>query len=313
MNNTQSFILSIARYKLNLYQQRILLYMVNYGQSALAGIYLGSNLRQLPHPFTEVDIELPIRYVLPDGSQHYAEVRKALLDMMSIKITFYDPKKRTWYDTPLIFQSKYAERSGVIAFKVSSLFYDAMFNMSSGFNVYDFETALSLPTPYAVRLYCLVCGQTAPLEIPIDKIRAMFQLQDKYAQTRDLIKKVIAPSKAAMDAAGCNSFEFLPIKRGGKIVAVAFKPLGKPKELRQLQDMTAALREWLGQNNLELLIRHGGFTHRELSFHDDLWQALSNYPDATDLILTVINRARKKRKGKGYIIAAIRSELRQAT
>lgn len=309
MDVKQSFILAISRVKLTLYEQRILIKMIEYGQQRLKGLWLRDNLKKLPHEYDNVKFAVPVKYILSEGSQHYEQVYDAARSLCSRRFEFEDEKKKTWHVTSLIYNVTLKKRSGILQFYASKTFFDVLYDFSRGYCQYDLETVLTLPTPYAVRFYILMNGQNFPISFSIDNLKEMFGVQDKYAQTADFIKKIIVPSQKALDDAQTNSFTFTRVTRGQKVTALTFTPVKRQPLTEQQLMAKQSVSMILGEDLKRILIIECGFTVKELGAHKLLLERLSKHPAALDILSMIVERARKGRKQKGYIINAIKSEL----
>lgn len=311
MDLKQSFILSVCRSRLTLYEQRIMLAIIEHGQRVLDGLFLQEHLEHIPHSFKHEQIAIPARYLMPDGSQHYEHVYDAARAMVNRQIEYFDTEKKKWAFSPIIFDVVCAD--GTLSFFVSNLFWDVLFDFSRGFSWYDLEIAMSLPSPYAVRMYMMLCSNKRPIKYAVESLKEMFCVQDKYAQTADFIKKVIEPSKIALDKAGGNTFTYARIKTGQKVTHLEFFPVTKQNLTHVPADPSLY---WAALSHKEIsirLIQECGFTHKQLSYHEQLLKLLASHPMASDILSQVIHRWRKKGAGKGYIISALRSELNVAS
>lgn len=214
MDIKQSFLISIAKVRLSLYEQRILLKVMEYGQVRLQGVFLSQHKEKLPHELDNVQIIVPTSSILAEGNQHYDYVYDAARSLCKRTFELYDSERKKWFCSPLIYNVNSDEGKGQFSFYVAKTLFDVMYDFSRGFCMYDLATALSLPTPYAVRLYVLLNGQHNPIDYRIDYLKEMFGVQEQYAQTADFIKRIIEPSKVALDKANVNSFTYQRITKG---------------------------------------------------------------------------------------------------
>ena len=305
----QSFVLAISRVRLSLYEQRILIKMVEHGQQRLKGLWLRENLKKLPHDYDNVRIAFPIRYILSDGSQHYEQIEAAARSLCTRRFEFEDDERKVWYCSSLIHGVQWKKRSGIISFYVDRVFFDVLFDFSRGYCQYDLQQVLALPSPYAVRFYILMNQQNAPISFNVPFLKNMFGVSDKYAQTADFIKKVVEPARKALDDAGCNSFTFTRLKSGNKVTSLTFTPV-KRQPLSQAQmQAQLAVSSILSTDIRNILTVECGFTIKELNAHKDLWMKLAQNACAIDILDNIVERARRLRKQKGYIVNAIKSEL----
>lgn len=309
MELVQSFLLSVTRVRLSLYEQRIITKIVEHGQSVIQGL---SKLqyKYVTNPFDNEKIEIPIRYILTDGSKDYSKVLDACKALMSRKFEFYNPKTKTYYADTVIHNVMHVTGSGKVSFMVSRVLYDVMFNFELGYKNYDLEKALMLPTPYAVRMYVLLNNQTKPITWDIDKLKEMFGVADKYTQTRDFIKKVIEPARVALVNNTCNGFTYSRCYEGRKVVSLRFFPVKvTEKDGQQYEDFS---RENIVNYKAVrmMLMQDCGFTGKEVLANSSTVQAFSKLPQAVELLIAIEQRAKRKRMDKGYIVNAMKSEYK---
>lgn len=311
MEIIQSFIYSVARVRLSLYEQRILIKVIEHAQVILKGKLVKNCLFRMEHDLENVKIEIPVRYILSDGSKHYDAVKDAARSLQGRTFEYYDSEAKAWYTSPIIYNVAYVQGSGLISFYVSKMLFDVALDFSKGFCKYDLETAINLPSPYACRMYALTNSQTRPINYTISDLKRMFGVEKKYTQTRDFILKVIEPAKKALDAAECNSFTYSRVKDGNKVIALCIAPLRrKTQDEKELASKVSVNR--LITNEIAIvLISYMGFTTKELAAHKVLLHKFCQMPYAQDQIYNIERRYRKKKKSKGYVIAAIRDEVAQ--
>lgn len=309
MQLIQSFIYSITRVRLSLYEQRILLKVVEHAQIRLKGMLIKDHLERIPHDFDNVQIVVPIRELLDDGNQHYRHVHDAAVALMGRSFKFYNSESRTWFASPVIYNVQHTDKSGLLTFYVSRVLFDVILDFTKGYRQYNLRTALSIPSPYASRLYSLMCGQDSPIRFEVSALKEMFGVSDKYAQTADFIKKVIEPSKRILDAQGCTSFTYSRIKEGVKVVAILFFPV-KRDETTEAQRVAKVSVGWYLSKELRFyLLAKAHFSVRELGAHKELLEEFAKLPDAVATIMAIYDRFIAGNKNKGYIIAAMRSAV----
>lgn len=309
MEITQSFIMTMSRARLNMYEQRILVKIVEHGQDLLKGLPMEHNLKRLKHDLDNVRIEVPVRYILSDKSNHYEHVYDAARTLMRKVFEVYDTDTRTWYATPYIYNVSHVSKSGNLVLWVSRAFFNTLYDFTKGYSRYVLETAMTLKSPYAVRLYVLMCGQSHPITYPIDYLKELFGVSQEYKQTADFIKRVIEPARKELDANGCNSFTYSRVKDGQKVVALQFFPVQKVENTKEKLLARISVSSLISRDIYLFLTNHCGFTYRELSSHKVLLDKLAKVPDCMGMLQMIEHRFRKGNKTKGYIINALRSEL----
>lgn len=309
MEIVQSFIYSVSRVQLSLYEQRILLKVIEHAQTVLKGKLVKNCLFRMEHNLDNVKIEIPVRYILTEGSKHYEDIKEAAIKLMGRRFEFWDSQAKAWYSSPLIYNVAYVQGSGLLSFYVSKMLYDVALDFTRGFCRYDLETALSLSSPYAVRLYAIVSSQSRPIVYRISELKKMFGVEDKYKQTRDFILKVIDPAKRILDREGCNSFTYSKIKEGNKVTALCIAPLKRRQLTADELAAKVSLKRLVNNEILIVMISYMGFTTKEISAHKVLLHQFCELPYAVDTIYNIERRFRSKKKNKGYVIAAIRDEV----
>lgn len=311
MELIQSFLLSVTRVRLSLYEQRILTKIVEHGQTVVRGLAV-QQYKHVTNPFDNESITVPIRYIMTDGSKDYNKVINACKALMSRKFEFFDPETRTYYADTVVHNVVHVVGSGKVSFMVSRVLYDVMFNFSMGYKNYDLEEALQLPTPYAVRMYVLLNNQTRPIEWGVEQLKEMFGVADKYKQTADFIKKVIEPARIALANNKTNGFTYGRIREGNKVVKLRFYPVKVEKQEEVMyKDLT---REQLTQYKaIQIMMTNDcAFTWKEITANRTTVTRFSSLIGAVDLMMAIVQRSKRKQMDKGYIINAMKSEYKHA-
>ena len=310
MQLVQSYIFSVCRSSLSLYEQRIVLRIVEFAQAMLADVTMRDVVGSHLSVDDNVKVTLSLRDIMceADKAKHYEYVRDAFSSLLSRKVEFWDADKKVWYGSSVIYNCSIVKASGKATFYVSRVFICALLDFTKGYCQYDLQVALSLKSPYSVRLFMLLCNQSHPVEFSVDQLKRMLcQDPDAYQQSADFIKRVVEPSRKELDAKGCNSFTISKISGAyNKTVALVFHPVKRAKaDNLRAQVSTARIIDrhlWI------ILSSQAGFSYRELSAHKKLWEGFQQVPDCLSIALDIVGRARASGKKKGWIIQAIRAE-----
>ncbi len=311
MELIQSFLLSVTRVRLSLYEQRILTKIVEHGQSVIQGLSV-QQYKYITNPFDNEKITIPIRYILSDGSKDYKKVIDACKGLMNRKFEFYEPKTRTYYADTIVHNVIHVAGSGAVTFQVSRVLYDVMFNFELGYKNYDLEQALTLPTPYAVRMYVLLNNQDRPITWSVERLKNMFGVADKYTQTADFIKKVIEPARKALVKSCANNFTYTRIYDGQKVTDLQFFPVKVDERARRLYGDLS--KEQITQVvACKMYLKDDvGFTSKEIGANKKTIEDFARIPDAVTILYRINKRAmRKSTNTKGYFISAMRSEYQE--
>lgn len=309
MQIIQSFLFSIGRGGMSLYEQRILLAVVENCQE----LYKGKVIYKLKPEDIDIPqalrVVLNARDILTDGSKHYEYVRDAARSLARKTMEYWDTQRNVWRLFSLIDNVTYYKGSGQLSFYVNYQLLAIICDFSKGFSRFELNTAFELQSTYSVRLYSLLCSCSRPWDLRLDELRRIFDTGDKYKQNADFIKKIIKPAKEELDAKGCNSFNYELIKDRQKIVAIRFIPLKRAEPTVDELAAKCSLSFFVDREIYLLLMNYMNFTYKELSSHKKLLKAFCSLPAAIDRIRNILTRAKRKDKSKGYIIEAMRSEV----
>lgn len=311
MDLIQSFVYSCARSKLSIYEQRIMMKIAEHAQPIVKGVKLSEHLERWHHDFDNVFFAIKVKDLLSDGSQHYEYVYKAVKSLQRRQVEFWDSRRDEWVCTPILYNARASKGSGVVQFYVSRTVFDTILDFTRGFRKFDLNTAFSIQSPFAARMFVLMNGTKRPLTFPIAALKKMFGVEDKYAQTADFIKKVIEPSKQVLDSMGCNSFTYSRKLAGKKVIGLTFFPAIRVDESKKSVLARVQVSMIIPREIKLHLLGYGGFTIKELGAHKQMLEDFSRIPGCFQILQEIVNRAKSRGKEKGYIIAAMRSEIKE--
>lgn len=315
MELKQSYIMSIARAKLSLYEQRLLVKCIQSGQPRLQGLPLGRLRQQLDHTYNAVVVDVAMRDICDDNA-HYEYVLRAAQDLTKRNFTYLDDHGN-WVTFGWVMRAEHRKKTGKVSLMMDKRFFDVLYNMTKGYSSYDLERALSFKLPQTVKLYALLNANRHPITYTIEALKRICGVEDKYKKNNDFVRKIIAPAYEEIKADRCgrggNYWEYTYYKEGQKIVGITFTPV--VRQMTADKDASfGALKAWLPSDYTKLLVLHGGFTTKQLTYHKDLLHDLSVLPHGMDILLHAIQKAREKRPTnmQGYIIGIIKAEVKSA-
>lgn len=314
----QSYILTTAKYDYSVHEKRILYRLVEFAQSELEGLKFGSgDCRKIQHDlFGYVDIEMPISDILVNENDKNHKVAKDALESLSQKYLIYEDSE-VWEKINIVLSPKIQKFHSIIRFKLEPKIWDCMLDFSKGFRKYELKTAMQFESVYSMRFYELMSNQKSPLTYSVDALKELFQITDKYKQVNDFIKRVIEPAKVELDAKSPYSFTYKPVKTGRKITGFMFFPECQPEHRDPNLESTALRKKvspaWdLSRPILQYLKHQFEFTTAEIKQHVELFKRAQNELDDVMLFMSKVKaRANRATNPKGYLINAIRKELKQ--
>lgn len=312
MNVVQSYLTTVMRGNFSVLEIRIFVNIVAHANKILRGVKVSKLIgSSVCTDGLNCNLSIPVRSVMPETSHDYMQVKAALKNLAKKQVEFYDAEKKTWFCTPFISNIRVGEHDGLIKFTCARWLLDYILNFVYGnFSLYNLEAALSLTSAYAVRLYWLTCSMRDPLRFSISMLRDMLGVGDKYKQTKDFIKRCIDPAEKMLAAHKLNGFSY---KKGivkGRVQYIQFIPVKREEPTdNQLLAQVNGSSTWIDPVLRQYLTAQAGFTMRELSSHKKLWLNLIKMPEWQEKVVQIVNRARRKGAGKGYIIKGLQDSL----
>jgi len=324
----QSFKLTTIRNDFGIYGQRVLLHLVNATQDLIEGKKIGEcrTYQVNSNLWGERQIILPVSAILAEGDKsNYQEARKQIKKLASIPLE-YEKSNGIWTFTHFLSRVDFNRSTAEATIQVQPEVWELLMDFSKGFRRFELAKAMQLKSVYSLRLYELISGQEQPLRYTIENLKKMFGLEKKYPRPVDFVKRVICPAKEELDKVAPYSFDFKPIlerKTGrGKpgIVGITFFPLYQPKnrdkELAEKADYSNIQYKYphivaLPQGIKNYLMQCFGFTETGIKNNEELFNTAIKYFDLDKFLRKIVSNARKAKNPQGYVIRAIKSELKE--
>lgn len=309
----QSYLVTSARYDFSVYEKRIIYRLVEMCQCALEGQKLNQNFQLNNLLYEECkEVIMPVAAFLKDEKdENYKRAKDALFDLNNKVMQYEDDE--CWKPIRIIEMPKLLKK-GYVKFVLQKEIYDALLNFSEGFRKYELKTAMEFDTVYAMRFYELLSGKTEPITYSIENLKIMFQLENKYKETKDFIRRVIEPAQKELSEKAPFSFTYSNNCIRKKVISLTFFPYQIPAnvdvdiEKRELQkrislrwDLDKMVIDYLKQNYLfdDDGIRNNLAVLKEGSKKLDIMNFLSSKK----------RTAASKRNPIGWIIGAIKREI----
>lgn len=309
----QSYLSAIIKGRYSLYECRLFLQIVKAAQPLFSGKRMAHLMQsQVCVDGLNLNLSVQISTILSDGSKHYEDVKEAARSLEAKIVEHYDPVAKIWRSAPLIYNVQMVDNSGVITFSAAKWLMSYIVDLCKGYTSYDIASALSLKSSYSTRLYMIFCSLSQPIVFKIQFFRELFGLSDKYAQPRDFIKRVIDPALAELESEALNSFRYEVIKAGRKIDALKLIPVKRQQKSKSELAAMAGLSAFCDPVLRSILSTRCDFSARELGAHKELLMRFGKVPCWQDHLSLIIERQRRKRASKGYIIASMRSVVTEA-
>lgn len=312
----QSYIATTAMYDFNVYEKRVLYNLVKLAQSEIEGIRLADNLYRIEHGLGEfLKIELPISDFLTDeDDKNHSRIKAALKALHQKTFTYRDDE--VWECMSIISNPKIRLHSSRVSFIVNNKVWDVLLDFSRGFSRYDLEVAFSLESAYSMRFYEMLAGQEEPITYTIEALRKEFCLEDKYAMTKDFIRRVVESAKHELDMKSPVSFTYTPIKEGRKIVKLLFFPVKHPANERSDMFFKQTIRRYGTAGQLSEVeyrfLREIGFTEGGIKNNLPLLMDCQKHLDLIYELALIKGKSRTKKNPCGWCIRTLRGKLQDS-
>lgn len=312
----QSYIATTAMYDFNVYEKRVLYNLVKLAQSQIEGIRLADNLYRIEHGLGDfLKIELPVSdFLTDDDDKNHTRIKAALKSLHQKTFTYRD--EEVWECMSIISNPRIKLHSSRVSFIVNSKVWDVLLDFSRGFSRYDLEVAFLLESSYAMRLYEMLAGQEEPITYTIEALRKAFCLEDKYAMTKDFIRRVIESAKNELDMKSPVSFTYTPIKEGRKIVRLLFVPVKHPANRTPQMFMKQTVRKYGTAGQLSCdeyrFLREIGFTETGIRNNFPLLMECQKSLDLVYELALIKGKSRNKKNPCGWCIRTLKGKLSDA-
>lgn len=236
----QSFLITTARYDFNLYEKRIMTGIVSLLQDKLEGKKLRGKIE--PDLFGDYRFDdIRLSDLMPDFEKNPKLYREAIISLRNRVFEFENDE--VWKPIGIIEMPKVFGKRGVVSFIIQKEMIEVFLNFTKGYSKYTLGVSLGLKSVYAVRLYELLSNQKISLLYPIDKLKEIFQVSEKYKENTNFINRCIKPAKKELDENANWSFDFSLIKEGKKYKYIKFTPIHiVERESEEIQRQEATRR-----------------------------------------------------------------------
>lgn len=317
----QSYVLSTAKYDFSAYEKRILYRLVELCQKALEGQKIDKYFVLQPELFEGLrKVTIPISYFFKDDKdENYSAVKKALKALRNK--TFEYETKDTWKLIGLIEMPRFTKDNkdipkGYAQFHIHEEVFEAILSFSKGFRKFELKTAMAFESVYSMRFYEILSGQKSPITFTIDQLRERFQLQDKYKQNRDFLKRTVERAKKELDEKSPYTFSFKLNKQGRRIHSITLIPKYQPQHRDQeLEDKELRKRispRWeLTEVELHYLENQYGFSPDGIKNNMKLFSALKvKGLSLVDEFVEILPKAKLANSPQGYLIGVLKRKLK---
>lgn len=309
----QSYIATTAMYDFNVYEKRVMYNLVKLAQSQIEGVAISDNLHKICHDLKGyVHITLPLSDFLADeDDKNHRRIKEALKSLHRKTFEYLD--NDVWECISIIALPKIALHSRQVSFIVDSRVWDILLDFSRGFSRYDIEVAFRLESCYSMRFYELMACQKEPLTYSIDALRRIFKLEDKYAYTKDFIRRVVEASRLELDQKSPVSFTYSPVKEGKRITQLIFFPVKRALAVTEEDEHRRLVRKYGSTAVLSAderrFLEEIGFNESGINNNIDLFIECQQNLDFIYELALIKGKCRTKKNPCGWAIRTLNGKL----
>ena len=336
----ESYIFATSKRDFSIYSERLLMRLVAIAQKQLAGADLrgGTSIGQVSiGPLGDAVVEIPIRSLLSEGNTNYNQAKAAIMELMHNPCQVERPKMRggqlvydkngnlelEFYAYQILNSCQVNVKPGVAVLEVNRETWLSILSLGRGWRRYDLLAALRLKRVTSLRLYRLVSNQSRPMTYSVDALRTMWNMEDKYPDNYDFIKRTIEPAKAELDEKSPWSFDYVKNysetaevnlgRRGRKTVtSITFFPMRRLAQMSStgLLNTIDSPEFVLGSELYRLLVNKFGFSRQGVKNNLLTFSAAKRVGmDVVAFLYDIASSALRAVNPPGYVIKAIDTRL----
>lgn len=310
-----SYIFTVAKYDFSVYEKRILYRQIEIEQALIEGNRISDGIKIDTNLWGDKQYTIPLKMLLKDeNDKNYKQIELAFKRLREKTITYEDEYVIEGFG---VVSSYKIEKNGSFVSWVShSHVVEASMNFAKGYRKYELKTAMEFESVYAMRFYELLSGQKTPLTYSIDTLKEMFGIADKYKLTGHFKVKILDVAKKELDKCSPYTFDYVMNKTGRAFTSVTFFPKYQPQfrdsdlEKKELQKQVSPAWE-LPKNVLDYLKSNFEFDTKEIQQNIDLFKKANVTLEFINFLSIVKPRANRAKNSKGYLINAIKMELKK--
>ena len=312
MEQKQSYLSTVVKGDMNLYEVRIFMLIVEQAQTVIEDEKLKSIVGKA-FCSDRLNINFAVQMNRLVANRHHYDVVLDACERLSKRfVKIRDEQGERLLMTPFLYNIVLEEGSGILRFSVAHWLVDYILDFTRGVCRYDLQVALSFRSAFVARLYMLCAGQTRKFAVSVEFLKQFLGVEEKYKQTAMFLRRCIDPAVKEIEKKNVSGFRYETVAgQRGKIEKLVIIPVKRGQE---------AERRMLGQGSLSvfapsLLIRYltisCGFSKRELSANKEVLGELAKKEDWQEIIARIVKFARAKDNPKRYIIGSLKKELKK--
>lgn len=237
MEQRQSYLSTVVKGDMNLYEVRIFMLIVEQAQTVIEGEKLKDIIgKAFSSDHLNINFSVQMKRLVANR-HHYDVVLDACVKLSKRFVKIRDEQGKRRLMTPFIYNIIFEEGSGILRFSVAHWMIDYILDFTRGVCRYDLQVALSFRSAYVARLYMLCAGQTSKFVVSVAFLKTFLGVEEKYKQTAMFLRRCIDPAVKEIEKKNVSGFRYETITgQRGKVEKIVIIPVkrGEEKERRRL-------------------------------------------------------------------------------
>ena len=310
MEQRQSYLSTVVKGDMNLYEVRIFMLIVEQAQAVIEGEKLKDIIgKAFCSDRLNINFSVQMRRLVANR-HHYDVVLDACEKLSKRFIKIRDEQGKRRLMSPFLYNIILEEGTGILRFSVAHWLVDYILDFTRGVCRYDLEVALSFRSPFVARLYMLCAGQSRKFAVSIDFLKQFLGVEDKYKQTAMFLKRCIDPAVKEIEKKNVSGFTYETVTgQRGKVEKLILIPVKRGQEAERRRLGQGSLSVFAPSVMTQYLAMTCGFSNRELSANKEVLGELAKKENWQEILSRVVKFARAKENPKRYIIGTLKKEL----
>ena len=312
MEQKQSYLSTVVKGDMNLYEVRIFMLIVEQAQTVIEGEKLKDIIgKAFSSDHLNINFSVQMKRLVANR-HHYDVVLDACEKLSKRFVKIRDEQGNRRLMTPFIYNIILEEGSGILRFSVAHWLVDYILDFTRGVCRYDLEVALSFRSPFVARLYMLCAGQSRKFAVSIGFLKQFLGVEDKYSQTAMFLKRCIDPAVKEIEKKNVSGFTYETVTgQRGKVEKLILIPIKRGQEAERRRLGQGSLSVFAPSVMTQYLSMSCGFSNRELSANKEVLGELSKRENWQEILTRIVKFAREKENPKRYIIGTLKKELQK--
>ena len=317
----QPYRITMARWNYTVIQKRILTKIIAKLQREMVSLEKGINIGQLDLFKTNND-SVELSFLLNDlvkNSNNYAVVKEALKKLRNIDIEIVLPEVREKKNKPrdeeivltgLIERAVIRKHERTVKITMHKATALELIKVSHGLTYFAEEVMYLSNNSYTQKIYEIICHWKSKdvYTITVDEFRKLVAIEDKYPQTKLLIRDIIKPAQKELLKIGDVYFVFTATKKGNTITAFNFIIKTRFKDAEENARLTL-----LRDDTIHILKKGLGFNEPQIKeilvLVSNLETVIRVHEKITTLWVKLFNKEKVVENVPAWVIASLKNEF----